>query len=58
MLRFNGGASKAAGKDSEISIHPMLRFNIRFEVGNLANIRFQYILCYGSTGWKTNYSKN
>ena len=35
-----------------ISIHPMLRFNAVKEVLVESGLRFQYILCYGSTHTK------
>ena len=35
---------------NKISIHPMLRFNWEKILGIYPKARFQYILCYGSTG--------
>ena len=49
MLRFNVTSTLVFKNLSKISIHPMLRFN-RYNLNFLEQrIKFQYILCYGST---------
>ena len=56
MLRFNGGANGSAVVGLKISIHPMLRFNQIQGYGCFYNVKFQYILCYGSTAHSKNQS--
>ena len=55
MLRFNFSSQDFHQRPSSISIHPMLRFNpLRFLKVRFKDFKFQYILCYGSTGYNRN----
>ena len=49
MLRFNVSNKHFAYNRSQISIHLMLRFNIKSDIQRNNSKKFQYILCYGST---------
>ena len=49
MLRFNFHVQIGQKRLLQISIHLMLRFNIEDFDMDESLIRFQYILCYGST---------
>ena len=49
MLRFNSETRSTMWHAFRISIHPILRFNYIQEKNLFETIKFQYILCYGST---------
>ena len=50
MLRFNCKRINNLFRNTIISIHLMLRFNKALHLHMIPIIKFQYILCYGSTG--------
>ena len=49
MLRFNKTIQTVEKASESISIHPMLRFNKMLLYLQGGIMKFQYILCYGST---------